>query len=145
MSFLKNTVSLLAIFSVMPAAYAVTARPSVMNTATAISANGAVRRMPTMTAYITGSTGTASGSTTSSALLENAECIDAYTACIKGADACGPNFEECTTNVLFHAQMPECLSTLAQCSSNGVNSLFGTSNVSALSNVATKNTYGEIT
>ena len=147
MSFLKNTVSLLAIFSVLPVAHAVTARPSIMNTATAISANGAVRRMPTMTALISGSaatTGTTS-STTSSALLENSDCIDAYTACIKGADACGPNFEECTTNVLFHAQMPECLSTLAQCSSNGVNSLFGTSNVSALSDVATKNTYGEIT
>ena len=147
MSFLKNTVSLLAIFSVLPVAHAVTARPSIMNTATAISANGAVRRMPTMTALISGSaaaTGTTS-STTSSALLENAECIDAYTACIKGADACGPNFEECTTNVLFRAKMPECLSTLAQCSSNGVNSLFGTSNVSALSDVATKNTYGEIT
>lgn len=147
MSFLKNTVSLLAIFSVLPVAHAVTARPSIMNTATAISANGAVRRMPTMTALISGSaaaTGTTS-STTSSALLENAECIDAYTACIKGADACGPKFEECTTNVLFRAKMPECLSTLAQCSSNGVNSLFGTSNVSALSDVATKNTYGEIT
>ncbi len=147
MSFLKNTVSLLAIFSVLPVAHAVTARPSIMNTATAISANGAVRRMPTMTALISGSaaaTGTTSSST-SSALLENSDCIDAYTACIKGADACGPNFEECTTNVLFHAQMPECLSTLAQCSSNGVNSLFGTSNISALSNVATKNTYGEIT
>ena len=37
MSFLKNTVSLLAIFSVMPVAYAVTARPSVMNTAMAVS------------------------------------------------------------------------------------------------------------
>lgn len=147
MSFLKNTVSLLAIFSVLPVAHAVTARPSIMNTATAISANGAVRRMPTMTALISGSaaaTGTTSSST-SSALLENSDCIDAYTACIKGADACGPNFEECTTNVLFHAQMPECLSTLAQCSSNGVNSLFGTSNVSVLSDVATKNTYGEIT
>ena len=117
MSFLKNTVSLLAIFSVLPVAHAVTARPSIMNTATAISANGAVRRMPTMTALISGSaaaTGTTS-STTSSALLENAECIDAYTACIKGADACGPKFEECTTNVLFRAKMPECLSTLAQC------------------------------
>ena len=147
MSFLKNTVSLLAIFSVLPVAHAVTARPSIMNTATAISANGAVRRMPTMTALLSGSaaaTGTTS-STTSSALLENAECIDAYTACIKGADACGPKFEECTTNVLFRAKMPECLSTLAQCSSNGVNSLFGTSNISSLSNVATKNTYGEIT
>ena len=149
MSFLKNTVRLLAIFSVMPVAYAVTARPSVMNTAMAVSATGAARRMPTMSAYINSSantsTGTSSSSTSSSTLLANAECIDTYTQCIKGADACGPNFEECTTNVLFHAQMPECLSTLSQCQSAGVQSLFGTSNVSALSNVATKNAYGEIT
>lgn len=148
MSFLKNTVSLLAIFSVMPVAYAVTARPSVMNTAMAVSATGTARRMPTMSAYINGSagtTGTSSSSTSSSTLLANSECIDTYTQCIKGADACGPNFEECTTNVLFHAQMPECLSTLSQCQSAGVQSLFGTSNVSALSNVATKNAYGEIT
>ncbi|MBQ7290087.1 MAG: hypothetical protein IJW84_04310 [Alphaproteobacteria bacterium] len=149
MSFLKNTVSLLAIFSVMPVAYAVTARPSVINTAMAVSATGAARRMPTMSAYLNSSantsTGTSSSSTSSSTLLANAECIDTYTQCIKGADACGPNFEECTTNVLFHAQMPECLSTLSQCQSAGVQSLFGTSNVSALSNVATKNAYGEIT
>ncbi len=142
MSFLKNTVSLLALFSVIPAAYAVTARPSVINSSTA-------RRMPTMTAFITGATGstttTGGSSTTSSTLLANAECIDAYTQCVKGGDACGSNFEECTTKVLFHGKMPQCLSTLAQCSSAGVNSLFGTSNISALNTVATKNTYGEIT
>lgn len=145
MSFLKNTVSLLAIFSVLPAAHAVTSRLSVMNTAASLGANAA-RRMPTVASYITGVANSAvSSGTTSTSLYQDSECIDAYTACIKGADACGPNFEECTTNVLFHAQMPECLSTLAQCSSNGVNSLFGTSSISALSNVATKNTYGEIT
>lgn len=140
MSFLKNTVSLFALFSVIPAAYAVTARPSVLNATTA-------RRMPTMSAYITGATGgtTSTTTTTASSLLANAECIDAYTQCIKGGDACGANFEECTTKVLFHAKMPQCLSTLAQCSSAGVSSLFGTSTVSALSNVATKNSYGEIT
>ncbi len=142
MSFLKNTVSLLALFSVIPAASAVTARPSVLNSASS-------RRMPTMTAYITGTaTGTTTtngSSTTSSTLLANAECIDAYTQCIKGADACGTGLEECTTKVLFHGKMPQCLSTLAQCSSAGVNSLFGTSNVSALNTVATKNAYGEIT
>ena len=139
MSFLKNTVSLLALFSVIPAAYAVTARPSVLNGSTA-------RRMPTMTAFITGATGgTVSGDTTSSSLLANAECIDAYTTCIKGGDVCGTGFEECTNKILFHAKMPQCLSTLAQCSSAGVNSLFGTSSVSALNNVASKNTYGEIT
>lgn len=145
MSFLKNTVSLLAIFSVLPAAHAVTSRLSVMNTAASLGANAA-RRMPTVASYITGvANSTVSSGTTSTSLYQDSECIDAYTACIKGADACGPNFEECTTNVLFHAQMPECLSTLAQCSSGGVNSLFGTSSISALSNVATKNTYGEIT
>ncbi|MDW3024311.1 MAG: hypothetical protein R8N50_01325 [Alphaproteobacteria bacterium] len=145
MSLLKNTVSLLAIFSIMPVAHAVTSRLSVMNTAASLGANAA-RRMPTVTSYITGVANSATSSgTTSSSLFQDAECIDAYSTCIKGADVCGPNFEECTTNILFHAQMPECLSTLMQCSASGVNSLFGTSNMSALSNVATKNTYGEIT
>ena len=143
MSFLKNTVSLLALLCVMPAATAATARPSVLNAAN-------VRRMPTLATYVSGTAGTAgvvagSGTTTAATLLANAECIDAYTACIKGGDACGSNFEECTTNVLFHGKMPLCLSTLSQCESAGVNSLFGTSDISALSNVATKNTYGEIT
>lgn len=149
MSFLKNTVSLLALFSVIPTAQAVTARASAIPTSNmAVTAAG--RRMPTMTAYLGASNagttgGTTTGSTTSSALLANAECIDAYTGCIKGADACGPNFEECTTKVLFHGKMPQCISTLGQCASAGVSSLFGTSNISALSNVASKNTYGEVT
>lgn len=148
MSFLKNTISLMALFSVVPAAYAVTARPSVMNSATAISASGTARRMPTMTSYITGTTTgsvTSGGSTTAATLLANTECIDAYTTCIKGGDACGANFEECTNDILFHAKMPQCISTLMQCSNSGVNSLFGTSTISALNNVATKNSYGEIT
>ena len=152
MSFLKNTVSLLALFSVVPMAHAVTARST--NDATArvsvgTSITGASRRMPTMTAYITNannSTTTGVGSTVgSSALLANAECIDAYTSCIKGGEACGPNFEECTNKVLFHGKMPQCLSTLAQCASAGINSLFGTSAVNALSTIKSKNTYGEVT
>ena len=91
MSFLKNTVSFIALFSVIPAAYAVTARPSVMNTATAMSANGAVRRMPTMTSYVTGAKGgtatasvAAAATTSTSSLLNNTDCIDAYSECIKG-------------------------------------------------------------
>lgn len=132
MSFLKKTISLLAVFSVIPVAYGATARPSVMNTATA-------RRLPTLTAYIKNS-GTATSTTTgsSSSLLANAECIQAYTECIKADDACGPDFEECTTRKLFHGQMPECLSVLAQCSSAGVSSLFGTSNVNALGTIKTQ-------
>lgn len=150
MSFLKNAISLMAIFSVIPAAYAVTARPGTQaNRASVVAsaATGAARRMPTMSSYITG---TAAGSVidggmTSTTLLANKECIDAYTDCIKGGDVCGTNFEECTNDILFHAKMPQCISTLMQCSSAGVNSLFGTSTISALNNVATKNAYGEIT
>lgn len=138
MSFLYKTIGFMAVLGTVPASYAVTARPSIIGTAST--------RMPTMTAAIS-SNNTANGnsSTTSSTLLANAECIDAYTSCMKGAEACGPNFEECTTNVLFHGKMPQCLSTLAQCGSAGVQSLFGTSTVSALSNVKTKNSYGEVT
>ena len=131
MSFLKKTVSLIAIFSAIPAAYAVTARPSVLGAA-------GPRRMPTMATQISGLTGSGtSSSNTSSNLLANAECIEAYTECIKSEDACGPDFEECTTRKLFHGQMPECLSVLGQCSASGVSSLFGTNNISALSNVKT--------
>ena len=137
MNFLKKTIGFLAVCSVIPAAYALTARPSVTNAAMTAS-----RRLPTMTAYLT-SSGTVSGSTSN--LLNNAECIDAYTSCLQGADVCGPNFEECTTDVLFHGQMPKCLSTLAQCSASGVNALFGTSSTTALSNVASRNSYDEIT
>lgn len=134
MSFLNKSISFVAVLACTSAAFAVTARPSVIG--------NAMRRMPTMTT----SAGVISGTTTTTSnLLANAECIDAYTACLKGADACGPNFEECTTRVLFHGKMPQCLSTLAQCSTSGINSLFGTSSTTALSNVATKNTYGEVT
>ena len=57
MSFLKNAISLMAIFSVIPAAYAVTARPGTQaNRASVVAsaATGAARRMPTMSSYITG-------------------------------------------------------------------------------------------
>lgn len=131
MSFLKKTVSLIAIFTAIPAAYAATARPSVLG-------NAAPRRMPTMATQISALTGSSINSSTSSSnLLANAECIEAYTECIKSEDACGPDFEECTTRKLFHGQMPECLGVLGQCSASGVSSLFGTSNISALSNVKT--------
>ncbi len=137
MHIFKNTVGFLAVFCAVPASMAVTARPSVIASASA--------RMPTMTQLISGSTVSGTTQTTTSNLLANAECIDAYTACIKGGDACGPNFEECTTKVLFHGKMAQCLSTLAQCSTSGVQSLFGTGTVTALSTVATKNSYGEVT
>ncbi len=149
MAFLKNTISLLAVFCVVPTAFAATARPSVMNTAMAVSANGAARRMPTVSSKIASSSSIAAAAaaattTSSSSLLGNVECIDAYTECIKADDACGSDFSECTTNVLFHAQMPDCISTLAQCSAEGINSLFGTSSTTALSDIETQNTDGEV-
>ena len=151
MSFLKNTISLMALFSVIPTAYAVTARPSVLpnKTVLGVSATGSSRRMPTMTSYVTaGTTANVSGGNSAAsgtALLKDKDCIDAYTECIKSADLCGANFEECTNDILFHGKMPQCISTLMQCSASGINSLFGASNIASLNNVATKNSYDEVT
>lgn len=136
MSLLKKTISFVAVLSVIPTAYALTARPSIMGNAS--------KRMPTMTTTIYGSTSSTTNNTQSS-LLANSECIDAYTSCMKGADTCGSEFEECTTKVLFHGKMAQCLSTLAQCNSNGINSLFGVGNINSLQTVATKNSFGEVT
>ena len=138
MRFFTKSVSFLAVMSVVPAAFALTSRAGIVGNASL--------RVPTISHFLTGTTSSSSSSTTtSSTLLQNAECIEAYTSCMKGADACGPDFEECTTNVLFHGKMPQCLGTLAQCEAAGINSLFGTSNISALANVATTNSYGEVT
>lgn len=142
MSFLKNTISLMALFSVIPAAHAATARPGVMPSK-AVAYNtitGAARRIPTVSQFTTGGTIVQSGTS----LLADKECVESYTSCIKSGESCGANFEECTTDVLFHGKMPNCLSVLGQCSSAGINSLFGTSNVSALNN-ADSYLYGEIT
>ena len=146
MTFLKNTVSLLAVFTMIPGAFAATPRAGMVQGATVMSASG--RRMPTITMNLAAANNTApaaAASSTTSNLLDNIECIDAYTECITSDDSCGSDFSECTTNVLFHAQMPDCISTLAQCSSAGINSLFGTSSTTALSNVATTNEDGEVT
>lgn len=137
MNLLKKTVGFMAVLCVVPAAIALTARPSVIGTASS--------RMPTMTAYINSVSGSTSGTSSSSNLLDNAECIDAYTSCMKSGDACGSGFEECTTKVLFHAKMPQCLSVLAQCTASGINALFGTSSTTALSNVSSRNEYDEVT
>ena len=134
MTFLKNTISLLAIFSIIPTAHAAAARPSIMNSLNTASA--ASRRMPSAR---TSSLASVINTTTQSStgILDEIECIDAYTECIASDDTCGSDFEECTTNVLFHAQMPKCTSTLLQCTSAGINRLFGTTdgNVASLSNV----------
>ena len=130
MSLFKTTVSLLAFFAAIPAAFAVTARPSVTNAAMTAS-----RRLPTLSAYVGSATAT---TTTSSSLLADKDCVDAYTECMKADDACGSEFEECTTRKLFHGKMPMCLNVLAQCSSAGVNSLFGTSSIASLGAIKTQ-------
>ena len=146
MHLFNKTLGFMAVLCVMPAAFAATARTTTQSGSVGrVSIAGAVSRMPNIVVSTGKSSGTTTTTTTSSALLADKECIDAYTECVKGADACGENFEECTNKVLFHAQMPNCLSTLAQCSSSGVNSLFGTTNIAALANVASKNSYGEVT
>ena len=47
MTFLKNTVSLLTVFTIIPAAFAATPRAGIVSGATVMAASG--RRMPTVT------------------------------------------------------------------------------------------------
>ena len=141
MKYIIKTVSLITLISAVSTADAATARVGVVGNPAA--------RLPSIAGYV--STGISTGTTTTTAtttaasLLTNAECIVNYTGCLKGSDACGGDFQECTTNVLFHAQMPKCLSILSQCTASGINDLFGTSATTALSNIATKNSFGEVT
>lgn len=141
-----KTLGLLTAISAVSVAYAASPRLSIMTskaqTATASS------RLPSIAGYIKTNaitTGTTTTSSSAASLLTNAECIDSYTSCLKGADVCGTDFEECTTNVLLHAKMPNCFSILSQCTSSGINDLFGTGSVTALANVESKNTYDEVT
>ena len=145
MKDLIKTVSFIAVMSVIPGAFAATSRASIMGQTTSRLPSIAGYLNPVLAVAAAGSSGSSGSTTDASSLLTNSECIDSYTSCIKGADACGANFEECTTNVLFHAQMPKCLSVLAQCSSSGINDLFGATSVSALADIAEQNTHGEVT
>ena len=131
-----KTFSLLSIFAVIPGAMAATSRVSMISKASP--------RLPSIAGYILANTGkTTTGTvvnTSSTTYLADVDCIDNYTSCIKGDDVCGSDFQECTTNVLFHGQMSKCLSVLYQCNPSGVNALFGTSAINALSNVASYET-----
>ncbi len=138
MNILSKSVGFMAVFCACGVANAAlraggasgsttTSRVSVATTPGAVTAVAA-RRIPTMTLPTSSSTAT----TTTAALMAQKECVDSYTECIRGADACGSDFEECTTNELFYAQMPKCNSVLMQCASAGVSALFGTSSMTAL-------------
>jgi hypothetical protein len=72
--------------------------------------------------------------------MDEVECVERYTECIKASDVCDFNFEECTTPELFYAKKPQCNSVLLQCTSTGINTLFGTS---VTTNLSAKNDNGE--
>lgn len=142
---MKNIVKTLGFFAIIATfsgANAASPRASVMG---AIRTGSASARLPSVAGYlVTGTATTGSSSSSTASLLSNSECIETYSGCLKGTDVCGPGLEECTTNVLLHAKMPNCLSILGQCSPSGVNDLFGTSSVTALAEVESTNTYGEV-
>lgn len=134
MHFFKNSVSFIAVLTVCGAAVAAVA-PARVGVVT--NAN-AMRRLPSLSNVMKASAATTSTSTTSStgtSLISDSECVENYRDCMKGDNACGSGFEECTTNVLFHGHMSECVSVLYQCSPTAINNLLGTSNLNALSDV----------
>ncbi len=137
MRFFKNSVSFIAIMCVCSAAAAAVVASSSSRVGVVSAAS---RRLPSLSniAKTSGTTTTSSTTTSSTGtgLISDTDCIDDYRACMKGENACGSDFEECTTNVLFHGHMGECFSTLYQCSPAAINRLFGTSNLDALSNIA---------
>ena len=134
---MKNIVKifgLMSIIAVIPGAMAATARVSMVSKASP--------RLPSIAGYIASkNVVTTTGGVS---YLADPDCLSNYTDCIKGNEACGSGFEECTTNTLLHAKMPLCLNILAQCSAGGVKSLFGTNSLSAIT-TATVDSTGEIT
>ena len=126
MKYIVKTLGLITAAATVSGAFAATSR---VGTVGRVSP-----RLPSIAGFVSsGSTLRSAASTTS--YMADVDCIDSYTDCIKANDACGSDFEECTTNVLFHGQMSKCLSVLYQCNASGVNALFGTSAINALSNV----------
>lgn len=136
MHFFKNSVSFLAIMCVCGGAYAAA---RVAMTTNNMAPSRRLASLSNVTKAVSATTTATTSSTTSSSTnvtLSDSECIEEYRSCMKSDNACGSDFEECTTNVLFHGHMGECFSTLYQCSSSGINSLFGTSNIGSLSGVS---------
>ena len=139
MKFISSIFGLIAVFCVFDDANADLRVGGARVSSIPVNATtAAARRLPTMKSAAT--VASESSSTSTSSLMAVTECVEAYTECIKDADACGTDFEECTTNELFYAQKPQCNSVLLQCSSAGINALFGTTSTT---NLATKNSNDE--
>lgn len=134
MKHIIKAFGLLSVFAVFSGADAATSRASV---------TGAVSpRLPSIAGHIV-NTGTTTTTTSTASYLDNSDCIEKYTDCIKADDVCGSDMSECTTNVLFHGQMAKCSSVLYQCSSSGITALFGIGNISSLGACQT-NSNGDI-
>ncbi len=143
MKNILKSVGILTIIAIIPGAFAATSRVGVYTKAgTRGSSLSSFIAAKTLTP-----TSTVVSSSTATTILSDIECVDNYSECIRGGDACGSEMEECTTNVLLHAKMPKCISTLMQCSSSGVMRLFGNGDIATVGSEtgATKNSYGEIT
>ena len=98
-----------------------TSRPAIAN----------ATRMPSISGVLTGT-----GVATTVALAEH-EYIDLYLDCLRGDDACGSGFEECTTKTLFYGRKSACANKLIALPANAVNTLFGTNNTTYLANRST--------
>ena len=151
MKFLTTIIVILPVLCVVaPASAALrTIQPSEVNATGRISVSpsvgvasasniAAARRLPTL--KVTGTTTTTTTTSSTSSLMEEVECVERYTECIKASDVCDFNFEECTTKELFYAKKPQCNSVLLQCTAAGINTLFGTS---VTTNLSAKNDNGE--
>ena len=116
--------------AIVPANPAPTARPSIIT-------NAVTTRMPNMTASLRPTTNTNTGTGTGGGIVTmgDIECIDAYTDCTRGADACGTNFEECTNKTLFFGKRPYCTSVLLQCPATAIHQLFGINNIASLADM----------
>ena len=135
-----KTFGLLSAIAVIPGALAATSRVGMVSRTSP--------RLPSIAGYIMANSTSTTGSVvngSATTYLADVDCIDNYTACIKGNDTCGSGFEDCTTGILLHAKMPTCLNVLSQCSAAGRNSLFGTSDLNAIATSATTNANGEVT
>lgn len=127
MKYIVKTLGLITAAATVSGAFAATSR---VGTVGRVSP-----RLPSIAGFVSSGSTLRSATASTTSYMADVDCIDSYTDCIKANDACGSDFEECTTNVLFHGQMSKCLSVLYQCNASGVNALFGTSAVNALSNV----------
>ncbi|MCQ2575065.1 MAG: hypothetical protein MJ156_03110, partial [Alphaproteobacteria bacterium] len=130
MKILNKIVSLLAVMAVVPSGFAATSR---------VAMNVGTTRLPTTRSSLASVYARAAlntSGTSGSTLLTASECVEEYTNCMKKSDACGSDFEECTTNPLLHSKMAQCTSVLYQCGADGINDLFGASSVTDLGIVA---------